>query len=193
MGNITQKWVSVLYPFTEDYFANLSASEISKKSQIPQQTASRILNLLVKNNLLDYQDRGKNKEFYFEPGKVHTDIVFNIIENQKSLDFLYKEKKIGVMINEMIKLCDSLIIFGSYSSGKGKNTSDLDLVVLNVKNKEIFKKNKRKYSLEVNVHFVTYNELVKLLRVQNPLSIEIKKNHIFIGEISKLVRIFKNG
>lgn len=41
MGNITQKWVDLLVPFSNDYSAKFSASELSRKAKIPQQTASQ--------------------------------------------------------------------------------------------------------------------------------------------------------
>ena len=32
LGNITQKWVDILTPFSDDYSSQLSASELAKKS-----------------------------------------------------------------------------------------------------------------------------------------------------------------
>ena len=90
LGNITQKWVDLLTPFSNDYSFQLSASELAKKSKIPQQTASRLLNNIVKLNLINYIKKGKNKLFYFDLEKQTTKIILNLIENQKALQFQLK-------------------------------------------------------------------------------------------------------
>lgn len=193
MGDITQKWVEIFFPFTSDYKTAMTTSMISKKTQVPQQTANRILNDLVKKNFIKYKTQGKNKLFYFDLKKEQTNLFFNIIECKKSLNFLKKYPKISIIIEDLIEFCDSLIIFGSYPLGKNKEDSDLDIIVLNIKNKEKFNKKSRAFPIEINPHFIKYNEFANLLKKENPLSLEIKHNHILIGNISKLVRIFKNG
>ena len=90
LSDITQKWVDLLIPFSSNYSDKISASELARKSKIPQQTASRYLNKLVKLNLLNYMKQGRNKLFYFDLGKQTAKIMLNIIENQKSLQFQLK-------------------------------------------------------------------------------------------------------
>ena len=190
LGNITQKWVDLLTPFSNDYSSQLSASELAKKSKIPQQTASRLLNNIVKLNLINYTKKGKNKLFYFDLEKQTTKILLNLIENQKALQFQLKIKEISIIINETLKHCESLIVFGSYSSDNFSKESDLDIVILGNYNKEQIKKIKQKQVIEINEHYVSYNEFVNILKSKNPLSIEIIKNHVLFGDVSKIVSIF---
>lgn len=190
LGNITQKWVELLTPFSNDYSSQLSASELAKKSKIPQQTASRLLNNIVKLNLINYTKKGKNKLFYFDLEKQTTKIILNLIENQKALQFQLKIKEISIIINETLKHCESLIVFGSYSSDNFSKESDLDIVILGNYNKEQIKKIKQKQVIEINEHYVSYNEFVNILKSKNPLSIEIIKNHVLFGDVSKIVSIF---
>jgi len=190
LGNITQKWVDLLTPFSNDYSSQLSASELAKKSKIPQQTASRLLNNIVKLNLINYIKKGKNKLFYFDLEKQTTKIILNLIENQKALQFQLKIKEISIIINESLKHCESLIVFGSYSSDNFSKESDLDIVILGNYNKEQIKKIKQKQVIEINEHYVSYNEFVNILKSKNPLSIEIIKNHVLFGDVSKIVSIF---
>ena len=190
LSNITQKWVDLLIPFSDNYSAKLSASELARSSKIPQQTASRLLNKLVKLNLVNYTKKGKNKLFYFDLEKQTTKIILNFIENQKALQFQLKIKEISVVINEILKYCESLIIFGSYASDSFSKESDIDIVILGRSNKEEIKKIKQKQVAEINEHYVSYNEFAKILRSKNPLSIEIMKNHVLFGEVSKIADIF---
>lgn len=189
-SNITQKWVDLLFPFSDDYSSKQSASQLSKKTKIPQQTASRILNKLAKLNLINFVKEGKNKLFYFDLENQNSKIMLNLIENQKALEFQLKNKEICVIINEILKHCESIIIFGSYASGKFNKTSDLDIVILGKCNKEKIRKIKQKQIIEINEHYVSYGEFFKILKSRNPLSLEIMKNHVLFGDVSKIVDIF---
>ncbi len=190
LSNITQKWVDLLIPFSGSYSAKLSASELARESKIPQQTSSRLLNKLVRLNLINYEKIGKNKLFYFDLEKQTTKIILNFIENQKALQFHLKIREISVVMNEILKYCESLIIFGSYASGNFSKESDLDIVILGKYNKEEIKKIKQKQIIQINEHYASYNEFAKILKSKNPLSIEIMKNHVLSGDVSKIVDIF---
>lgn len=192
MGNITQNWVDVLIPFGKDYSGELTASTIAKTTKVPQQTTARIINNLAKNNMILYKNNGKNKEFYLAKDE-QANLILNIIESQKSLSFLIRNPKMKIILSELKDCCESIIVFGSYSSGKQKPDSDLDVVAVNVKNKNMFEQKRRNFPLEINPHFVFYEELLKLLQSKNPLALEIKNNHLFFGNVSKLVEVFKNG
>lgn len=190
LGNVTQKWVDLLIPFSDNYSAKLSASELARKSKIPQQTSSRLLNKLVRLNLINYVKEGKNKLFYFDLEKQTTKIILNFIENQKALHFQLKIKGISITISEILKYCESLIVFGSYASNSFGKESDLDIVILGKNNKEKIKKIKQKQVIQINEHYVSYNEFSSILKSKNPLSIEIMKNHILFGDVSKIIDIF---
>ena len=187
-GNITQKWVELLMPFTENYNAKISASDLGRKAKIPQQTSSRILNNLVKLNLINYTIEGKNKLFYFDLNKQSTKTILNLLELQKSLKFQFND--ISLVLNELLIYCESIILFGSYSSNEFNKSSDLDIVILGKSNNDMIKKIKKKSIVKINEHYISYNEFSKLLKLNNPLSIEILKNHILFGNYSMLVNIF---
>ncbi len=186
-SNITQKWVDLLIPFSANYSERLSATEISKRCHIPQQTASRGLNELSENNLMDYKIEGRNKLFYIGLKKMSSKNILNIIENHKSLTFLLENKDIHVILNDILPACNGLMIFGSYAKGTASTTSDLDIVIFRSKRK--IHDIKRRYTTEINEHYTSYSEFSKLLKKENPLSIEIAENHIMFGNISKMVDI----
>ena len=89
-----------------------------------------------------------------------------------------------------MRYCESLIVFGSYASGNFSKESDLDIVILGKSNKEQIKKIKQKQIIQINEHYISYIEFAKILKSKNPLSIEIMKNHILFGNVSKIIDIF---
>lgn len=189
ISNITQKWVDVLIPFCNDYSARFTASTISKKSKIPQQSVSRILNNLIKFNLVNYITEGKNKLFYFDLRNKNSLIVLNILENYKALNFKLSVKNAGIFINDVLEHCDGLIIFGSYASGKHDKNSDLDIVFFGGK-KDKIKEIIEIYNFDVHGHYVNFSEFNKILKQRNTLAIEIMHNHVLFGDVSKIVNIF---
>lgn len=189
MSNITQKWVDLLKPFSNDYSAKIPTSELARKTKIPQQTASRILKELTKVNMVSYEIEGKNKKYYLDIRKKDTRIILDIIENQKAFEFYHKNKSAAVAINELLDYCDSIIIFGSYASGKFGEGSDLDLVIFEG-DKGKLAKVISKQIIKINEHYTDYEEFEMLLKKRNPLTVEILKNHILMGDVSRIVNIF---
>ncbi len=187
MSNITHKWVPILLAYTKDYSAKLSASGISRKTGIPQQTVSRQMNELAKKGMVDYVVDGKNKLFYFDLRKNASKTIIAMVESHKSLEFSLEKKDIAVIINDFLSVCESVIVFGSYSLGTATKDSDLDVVLFGCKgNMDHIKK---KYALEINEHKSTYKEFGKLLKNENALAIEIAGNHLFFGNVSALVEV----
>lgn len=191
MGNISQKWVECLIPFTSNYYGKITIKKINEKTKLPQQTISRILNNLVKENILSYEIHGKNKFFFLN--KDYLEIILEIAESQKALNFKMNNKNISLIINELKEISESIIIFGSYASNKKDKNSDLDLIIIGKFNSKEINKMKKKYPIEINIHFFTQKDFIKKLKEKNPFLIEIKENHIFFGDISKLINLMKNG
>lgn len=189
LSNITQKWVDVLMPFCNNYSERFTASEISRKSQIPQQSVSRILNKLIQFNLIRYDIQGKNKYFYFDLESKNTLIILNILENYKALNFKLEVKRMSIFINDLLRYCDSFIVFGSYASGKYDKHSDLDIVFFGGKENKI-KEVVEVYDFDVHGHYVKFSEFNSILKKRNALAIEIMHNHVLFGDVSRVVNIF---
>jgi len=66
LSNITQKWVNLLVPLSSNYSQKFFASDLSRKTKMPQQTVSRHLNQMAKLNLIEYAREGRNKMFYLD-------------------------------------------------------------------------------------------------------------------------------
>lgn len=190
MSNITQKWVNILIPFTNNYGNKFTGVELARLSNTPQQTVSRYLKELSKQNLVNYIRQGRNKLFYLDSLKQSTKIILEITEAQKALNFHAKLKEIFLIINQFIKYSETIVVFGSYASHSFNKSSDLDLVFLGDYNKKEIKKIKQKQIIQINEHYISYQEFAKLLKAKNPLALEIFKNHVLFGNIYKLIETF---
>lgn len=190
MSNITQKWVNLLVPFTSGYNQKFTESELSRLSAVPQQSASRYLNGLVKKNLLNYTIQGRNKQFYLDLQKQTSYNLLQLIENHKALEFQQKSKEAAVIINELLNHAEAIILFGSHAEYKSGRDSDIDVIVVGKTEKDKIKAIKQRYHIQINEQYVSYGELAKSLKSKAPLSIELQKKHIFFGNISKTTHIF---
>ena len=188
LSNITQKWVDLLIPLTGDYTIRLSASELARQAGIPQQTGARHLDNLAGAGLIEYERQGRNKLFYLDLKKQTGKIIINIAENQKAL-YLISFAKINAILNEILRECESMLVFGSYASLRFDKESDLDLIIFNCRNKNKIKKIKDLHPLEINEHYSTYAEFKKVLSSRNALALEVAKNHVIFGNVSMLVEI----
>jgi len=176
MTNIGQNWPEVLLPFVNDYTIKLTASEISRKTKISRRTVSRILNELVKLNLVRYMIEGKNKKYYLDLDDQRVKLLINFVENYKSLKFSIEEKKAYLILEEMMKI-KPLVLFGSYAKGNATTNSDVDILVVGKESKKI-RNIARKQNKQVNLHFSTLKEFKRLLKEKNTLAKEIIKNHV---------------
>ena len=155
MTNISQKWLSaldVLVPVTRDYSGKIYASEVARKTKIPQKTVHRKLELLVKNNLLNYVREGKNKHYFLDFNQKSTFSLLAMVESFKELNFINNHPEIGVLFNEVPS---NFILFGSYAKGLAKKNSDIDLIIIGKENEKINKVRKRS-PFEINIFYFTF-------------------------------------
>ena len=193
MANIGQIWPEVLIPFANDYNVRLTASDISRKIKIPRRSISRILDKLVKVNLIRYVIEGKNKKYNIDLKDQRIKLLIRFVEDYKALKFSLEEKKIFLMLDEIIKLRD-IVLFGSYSKGNATSKSDVDVLVVGRESKKV-REIARKQIKQVNLHFSTLKEFENSLKKKNTLAIEIMKNHIIFGNslfIETCWRFYRN-
>lgn len=179
MANIGQIWPNILIPFVNDYNMKLTASDVSRKTKIPRRTVSRILGKLVKLNLIRYAIEGKNKKYYLDLKDQRIKLLVRFIENYKSLKFSLEEKKIFLMLEDIIKLRE-IVLFGSYAKENATAESDIDILVIGNEFKKI-REIARKQIKQVNLHFSNLKDFEALLKKNNTLAREIMKNHIIFG------------
>jgi len=186
MANISQSWLELLVPFTYEYDKKFTGSEVSRITRVPQRTAARHLDRMVRLNLIRIKIRGRNKFYYFDLNNERSKILLNFVESYKSLKFSLKTDLWRCL--EKFSKFGTLILFGSYAKGYATKSSDIDLVIFAKKTKEIssilhdFPK--------VNAHFLSISEFGRTLKSGNILAVEIVKSHVIFGEVSQITDIF---
>lgn len=193
MAHMSQKWLDVLIPFFNSYTLKLTSKEITKRTGIPKRTVLRILNALVKRSIVRYNIEGKNKRYYLDLKDHRTKLLARMIESYKALKFSQNERKVYIMIEEIIE-SRGVILFGSYAKGHSTKDSDIDILIIGSENEKV-REIARKQVKEINLHFSTLKNLSKLVKKKNVLAMEIMKNHIAFdgGEFVELCwRFYRN-
>ena len=183
------KKIDIVSLFLGDYSMRLSGREIARMARANHQTALNHLNELVKHKILGYDLRGRNKEHYLEMDNYRSRLLIQMAETKKSFDIL-ENKELKLIIEGIADYAEALILFGSFASLKHDKDSDVDLVVVGKSDKDRISKVSRRYSREINMEYISFAELERSLKDKKALAIEISKNHVFFGDISKLVDVF---
>lgn len=183
------KILDIISLFRGDYTQSLNIREISRKLKLNPQTITNHTKKLISENVLKYEIKGKNKELSLNKENLNTKLLLEMSEQNTALSFCTNNPNIKIILQELIEQAETLIIFGSYANLTQTEESDLDIAILNGKKNEIEKVLKR-YSIEINPHFVTFKEFEQILNKNNILAKEIRKNHIILGKTNTILNIF---
>jgi predicted nucleotidyltransferase len=146
--------------------------EIAKKIKTNPMMINRKINLLLKENVVDFRNEGKNKIFFLKNSIEARGYVLmaeqykllKILEDHSNLRSIFEK----IQKNKKVKLA---ILFGSYAKGIPKKNSDIDIYIetqdLNLK-KEL-----ENFNSSLSVKIGKYNKNNNLIK-------EIEKNYIII-------------
>ena len=176
--------------YSGGYDKRYGVREMARKLNINHQTALNHLNLLVENNILGYERKGRNKEVSLNLDNINTKLLMDAAEALKSYAFLAKEHKIKIIVQDIKKAADTIVVFGSYAKGVYDKESDLDLLILGKADKHGINRIRGNSTLEINIKYSTFDEFERLLRKGNNLPVEILKNHLLFGDIANVTGIF---
>ena len=178
------KKIKLLETWKRNIFSEFSISEIMKISgKKTKPWVFNALKQLTKNRLL-FSKRKGNIDIYslnlFNPYLIQT---LQYIEGQNNLDF-HQLDIITEAINKIPIKTYCLLVFGSYAENKQTKESDLDICFL-IENKQAEKKIKPyfnevklNYPVEVDEHYITFSDFIKmLLRDEENLGKQIFKSH----------------
>lgn len=182
------KKIDIIRQYLDDYSKKLSGREIARLTNTNHQTALTHLNELVKEGILKYLIKGRNKEYHLNLTNLKTQILIEISESYNSLLSL-NNKELNFIIKDIMPYTEAITLFGSFASGRHNKESDIDLILIGKSNKNKIKKIKAKYSRQINIEYVSFQDFSKSLKQKNALAIEILNNHCIYGDISKIVKI----
>lgn len=183
------KKIDIIQLYLYGYNTRLSGREIARKTMLNHQTALNSLNELVRDKVLKFEIAGRNKQYSLNMDNPSAMIMAEMAESQKALAILLN-KKIKVIIAEMLPFAETFIIFGSYASGREKDDSDLDIVIAGKADKQKIKSIASKYPIEANIEFVSFGEFEKALKEKKALALEILRNHVIFGDAHKIIEIY---
>ncbi len=104
--------------------------EIARILDESHSTVLRKINLLVKENVLDYKKEGKNKIFFIKNNLKAKNYIYSA-EIYKLNKLLEKHPEFSVIIDDIDKILPKgmIILFGSYAKGIPKENSDIDIYI----------------------------------------------------------------
>lgn len=175
--------------YLKDYNARFTGREISRLLNTSPQTAINRLNDLSKLNILRIKKEGKNNLYSLDLSHPTTRQFLYLSEEYNSFLAL-ENKELLSLSNDIYKLYESLIVFGSFVIKEQDKKSDIDLIAVGKCNKkkmkEIFRLNHRK----INCEFISFSDFRNAIKERNALAIEILKKHIIFGCSNKIIDIF---
>lgn len=183
------KKMDILDIYLSDYLLTFSGREISRRLQVSPQAALNALQELADEGVLAFQQEGRNKMYHLLLKDLRTRLFLAMAETSRSRDFL-NNFELRSVVETVLPWAHAVIVFGSFAQGKQKENSDLDLVVIGVRDKEAVKKSLLVFPREVNAEFVSWEEFSGTVRKKNALAVEIKKNHLVYGNVFKVVEVY---
>ena len=150
---------------------------IARMLKSPHTTLQRKINNLVKNNILDFKIKGKNKVFFIRNTLQAKKYIHNA-ENYKLLKLVEEYPELGVIIEDILKTVkDKLVIlFGSYAKFNAKQGSDIDIYVET--NSRKTKQEIEDINSKLSVKIGKFDEKSLLIK-------EIIKNHVILKGVEE--------
>ncbi len=168
-----------------DYKAQYYLRQISKLSKLPLKTCQNTLVYLEKNKILKSKTEGKNKYFSLNLDNIRTKLTLLQSEIYKTGSFLEKYPQIKIFLKSL-KTNAPIIVFGSFAKFKAGKYSDLDLLIVSEKEKEL-----PFHLLPFKVHQINLakSSFNKAIKEQEGLVKEVEENHIILNNHSFYVNI----
>ena len=167
---LTKKQINILQPFFANVFNEYGQRELGRlANEKSNNTLQSAIAQLEKENIVTSHKIGTSKLYRLN---LNNDNSYDYLTLLKYEDF---SKAVYQSVEELKKeiekytLFYSLVIFGSYASGKQNKDSDLDIAVFipdktHENNMKIAKNMvSRKSLLNLDVHIITYNEMIEML------------------------------
>jgi predicted nucleotidyltransferase len=155
--------------------------ELSRKTSFSHTHIGKIISKLYALGALEKKEIGKSLVYEIKKNLISLNLLISY-KKLELLEILEKDKKLKIILEEIFSsLEDSLqeinciILFGSYSKGLQKNSSDLDLFFITELDSKILKNKIKKIEnsrgIKINIKILNIKNFKKELN--NPLTKEI--------------------
>lgn len=159
--------------------------EISKETKVSIGGTQKVLKDYAE--FLDKKAVGKNT-YYSIKRNLISDYLKRILENQRCIEFIKKNKKLNEFFSRIVENASLCIVFGSYARGQNTANSDLDLLV-------ITSKDIPEHLCPIKLHVIkldkkSFEEALK----KDTLGLEIINDHIVLKGLDYYMEVInKNG
>lgn len=150
--------------------------KIAKELNTNHMTIKRVLDSLVKENVLDVKKQGRNNIFSIKRTLEAQSVVFSAeLYNFSRFINRHIELKQDIMKLKSLPL-NIIVIFGSYAKGNATNKSDIDIYAETEDNK--IKRELEKINSKFSVKIGRYNKDSLLIK-------EIERDHIIVKGVEQ--------
>lgn len=186
MNNFSTYGLEIIEQYIGNYDYKYHIRELERLLNIDIKILSRELNKLVLLNIIDFEIKGRLKQFFLKKN-INSYLYLCMAEKYHSMKFIKKNKMLIPFLNELLLISD-FIIFGSYAKGEVLKESDIDLIVF-TKDKKKLKELSKSYNIKCHFQFTNTTNFLNSIRNKNPLALEVLKNHIIFGDSSFLNKV----
>ncbi len=154
--------------------------ELSKLVKVPYATFYRTIQKM--KDLVRIQDVGKSKTISLSTENPAIRSYLTISSDEEKKEFLKKQPIISKIASEL-QTKDSVVLFGSYAKGNEKESSDIDLLVINKNGEKTisFTKYELLFRKKINPVFITKSEFREMLQEKNENIVkQALKGHIIL-------------
>ena len=155
--------------------------ELSKATKIPYATFYRTIQEMT--DLILFQTVGKAKTVTLHTQNAEVKSYLTISSAEEKKEFLEKQPVIKKIVEEL-NTTDIVVLFGSFAKGTQRQTSDIDILVINKKGEKSlsFFKYELLFKKKINPIFVTKSEFITMLHEKEEnVGKQVVENHIILN------------
>ncbi|MDD4353493.1 MAG: nucleotidyltransferase domain-containing protein [Candidatus Nanoarchaeia archaeon] len=153
---------------------------LSKLAKMPYATFYRTA--LKMNDLIIMETVGKSKIMKLNSKNPIINFYLTISSEEEKKEFLKKQPIIKKIASEL-ETKAVVMLFGSYAKGSEKDSSDIDLIIINKDGKKSisFSKYETLFNKKINPLFFTENEFIQMIKEKEEnVGSQALKNHIIL-------------
>ena len=185
--DICENDLTTLALFSNGYDQEYHIREICCYLPISHGTTQTILSRLEEKQVLVSSQRGKTRVFRIKNGEIAIQ-YFILAEVYKKICFLEQNPYISEILNKIYPYTVGItLLFGSYAKGTENKDSDIDIFVAGICDEREIAKVGRMYDMEIILKQYPAPAFTAS-KQQDPLLIEIGKNHIVWKNAESFVR-----
>jgi predicted transcriptional regulator len=167
---LNKGYMKIMALFYKDKKAKIHLRHIARKAGLNENSTTRFLDGLVKENILAYEKDGNLKKYGINVSNA-TYLIFSIFDLEKFNNLpSIRKNSINYFFNSLKEKPIIMILFGSTSKENYEKDSDVDLLL--IVNKKIDAEKAERYAesqtgISINCFQISYSEFLKEIKLKN--------------------------